>query len=195
MDDTNLKAEAFFSAAEEWREEVRSLRAILLDSPLAEDFKWRSPCYTLQGRNVAAIWSLRDYCALAFFKGVLFRDPENILVAPGSNSRSMRLIKFTTVPEIDQSKDLLRDYINRGIEVEKSDLKVDFKKDDLPLPEELVRKLEDDRSLKVALNALTPGRQRGYILHFTQPKQSKTRISRIEKCVPRIMAGKGMHDR
>lgn len=195
MGKTDPKVEAFFARASEWQEELLALRAILLDCPVSEEFKWRSPCYTFQGGNVATLWGLKEYCALSFFKGVLLKDEKEILVAPGENSRSMRLVKFTSVSDIAEMDAILKDYIHEAVEVEKSGLKVDFRKDDLVFPEELTAKLEEAPDLKAAFEALTPGRQRGYVLHFSQPKQSKTRISRIEKCVPRILEGKGLHDR
>lgn len=195
MGKTDPKVEAFFARASEWQEELLALRAILLDCPVKEEFKWRSPCYTFKGGNLATLWGLKENCALAFFKGVLLKDEKEILVAPGENSRSMRLVKFTSVSDIAEMDAILKDYIHEAVEVEKSGLKVDFRKDDLVFPEELTAKLGEAPDLKAAFEALTPGRQRGYVLHFSQPKQSKTRISRIEKCVPRILEGKGLHDR
>jgi uncharacterized protein YdeI (YjbR/CyaY-like superfamily) len=195
MNEVNAEAEAYFSKAEKWREELAALRAILLDSAVTEEFKWRSPCYTFRKANVVTAWSLKESCALAFFKGALLKDPARILVAPGENSRSMRMIRFTSVAQIDKWEATLRDYIREAVEVEKSGLKVEFRQDDLDYPVELVDKLEDDPALKSAFENLTPGRRRGYVLHFSQPKQSKTRVSRIEKCAPRILQGKGMHDR
>lgn len=195
MSETNAKVEAFFSDAKTWRKELEALRAILLESPLSEDFKWRSPCYTFQGGNVATLWGFKQDCALSFFKGVLLKDPKGILVAPGENSRSVRMVRFTGVAEIADKQPVLKDYIREAIAVEKAGLKVEFRKDDLDRPQELVERLDADPALKAAFEALTPGRQRGYILHFSQPKQSKTRVSRIEKYAPRILAGKGLHDR
>lgn len=195
MSGTNSKVDAYFSKAEKWREELETLRRILLDCPVTEEFKWRSPCYTFRKSNVVTIWGLKEYCALSFFKGVLLKDAEGILVAPGENSRSVRMVKFTSVPEIVEMETVLKDYVHEAIEVEKTGRKVDFRKDDLVFPEELMKKLDEDPDLKAAFEALTPGRQRGYALYFSQPKQSKTRLSRIEKCVPRILAAKGLHDR
>ncbi|WP_026987452.1 YdeI/OmpD-associated family protein [Fodinicurvata fenggangensis] len=195
MAEVNSRVGAFFTKAGKWREELKALRTILLDCPVSEEFKWRSPCYTFQDGNVATVWGLKENCALSFFKGVLLKDEEGILVAPGENSRSVRMVKFTSVSEIVEMEAILKDYIHEAIEVEKAGLKVDFPKDDLVFPKELTGKLEQNPDLKTAFEALTPGRQRGYVLHFSQPKQSKTRISRIEKCVPRILEGKGLHDR
>lgn len=195
MSEVNPRVEAFFTEAGEWQEELKALRAILLDCPVSEEFKWHSPCYTVQGGNVATLWGLKDSCALSFFKGVFLKDEKGLLLAPGEHSRSMRLIKFTSVSEIVGMEAILKHYIHEAIDVEKAGLKVDFRKDDLVFPEELTEKLEEDPDFKTAFDALTPGRRRGYVLHFSRPKQSKTRISRIEKCVPRIFEGKGLHDR
>jgi uncharacterized protein YdeI (YjbR/CyaY-like superfamily) len=195
MSGTNPKVDAYFSNTEKWREELETLRRILLDCPVTEEFKWRSPCYTFQKGNVVIIWGFKEYCVLSFFKGVLLKDTEGILVAPGENSRSVRMVKFTSVPEIVEMEAVLKDYVHEAIEVEKAGQKVDFRKDDLVLPRELISKLDENPDLRAAFEALTPGRQRGYTLYFSQPKQSKTRLSRIEKYVPRILEGKGLHDR
>jgi uncharacterized protein YdeI (YjbR/CyaY-like superfamily) len=195
MSGTNPKVDAYFSKAEKWREELETLRRILLDCPVTEEFKWRSPCYTFQKGNVVTIWGFKEYCVLSFFKGVLLRDTERILVAPGENSRSVRMVRFTSVSAIVEMEAFLRDYVHEAIEVEKTGQKVDFRKDDLVFSKELIGKLDENPDMKAAFEALTPGRQRGYILYFSQPKQSKTRLSRIEKYVPRIFEGKGLHDR
>jgi uncharacterized protein YdeI (YjbR/CyaY-like superfamily) len=195
MSGTNPKVDAYFSNTEKWREELETLRRILLDCPVTEEFKWRSPCYTFQKGNVVTIWGFKEYCVLSFFKGVLLKDTEGILVAPGENSRSVRMVKFTSVPEIVEMEAVLKDYVHEAIEVEKAGQKVDFRKDDLVLPRELISKLDENPDLRAAFEALTPGRQRGYTLYFSQPKQSKTRLSRIEKYAPRILEGKGLHDR
>jgi uncharacterized protein YdeI (YjbR/CyaY-like superfamily) len=195
MSGTNPKVDAYFSKAEKWREEAETLRRILLDCPVTEEFKWRSPCYTFQKGNVVTIWGFKEYCVLSFFKGVLLRDTERILVAPGENSRSVRMVRFTSVSAIVEMEAFLRDYVHEAIEVEKTGQKVDFRKDDLVFSKELIGKLDENPDMKAAFEALTPGRQRGYILYFSQPKQSKTRLSRIEKYVPRIFEGKGLHDR
>jgi uncharacterized protein YdeI (YjbR/CyaY-like superfamily) len=191
----NAKVEAFFGKAKKWQKELAALRAILLACPLTEEFKWRSPCYTCDGSNVATIWGFKEDCALSFFKGVLLKDPEGILTAPGENSRSVRMVRFTSTREIAARRAVLKDYIREAIAVQQAGLKVDLPKDDLERPQELVEKLNADPALKAAFETLTPGRQRGYILHFSQPKQSKTRVSRIEKWTPRILDGRGMHDR
>ena len=195
MRDVNPRAEAFFAKAKYWQGELAALRTILLDCPVIEDFKWRSPCYTFQDGNVATVWGFKENCVLGFFKGVLLKDAKGILVAPGENSRSVRMIKFTSIAEIARMEATLKDYIHEAVEVEKAGLKVDFPKDDLAFPAELIRKLDENPELKTAFEALTPGRQRGYILYFSQPKQSPTRTSRIEKSEPRILGGKGLNDR
>jgi len=191
----NAKAEAFFARDGRWRDELQALRAILLACPLTEDFKWRSPVYTAHGGNVATVWGLKDNAALSLFKGVLLKDSENILVAPGENSRSVRMVKFTGLAEIAAMEAVLKDYIREAVENEKAGRKVDFPKDDLDYPEELADRLDGDPDFRTAFEALTPGRQRGWVLHFSGAKQSATRASRIEKAAPRILAGKGMHDR
>lgn len=195
MNDVTPKIEAFFADARSWREELGAMRAILLDTPLTEEFKWRSPCYTFQGTNVAMVFGLKDNCGLSFFKGVLLTDTAGLLTAPGENSRSGRVARFTDLRQIVEAEADLKDLVRQAIAVEEAGLKVDLPPDDFELPEELVERLETDRALKAAFEALTPGRRRGYALHFGQPKQSATRMSRIEKCAPRILAGKGMHDR
>ncbi len=195
MGDTEQKVEAFFAGAKRWCAELLALREILHACPVAETFKWQSPVYTAHGGNIAILWGFKDYCGLGFFKGVLLEDPRNLLVAPGENSRSSRLIKFTSVAQIGENEDVVKAFVNRAVEVEKAGLKVDFPKDDLAYPDELTDHLDGDSAFRNAFEALTPGRQRGYVLHFSQPKQSKTRTARIEKHAPRILAGKGMHDR
>ncbi|HLP68317.1 MAG TPA: YdeI/OmpD-associated family protein [Rhizobium sp.] len=183
MHDDAAKIEAFFSEAKMWPEELRALRAILLDCGLTEEFKWRGPCYTFDGGNLAVIWGFKENAALGFFKGVLLKDPEGLLVAPGDNSRAVRMFKFTGLDQIE------------AIELEKAGAKVDLPKDDIVYPEELLAALEEDPELQEAFEALTPGRRRGYALHFAQPKQTATRRSRIEKNRDRILAGKGLQER
>lgn len=195
MSDRNPKVEAFFKDAKKWRVELAALRKILLACPVTEEFKWRSPCYTVDEGNVATVWGFKDGCALSFFKGVLLKDPKSILVPPGANSRSVRLVRFTSLAEITELEETLKAYVREAVELEKGGQKVEFRKDDLDYPEELIARLDADAELKAAFEGLTPGRRRGYILHFSQPKQSKTRASRIEKWAPRILEGKGMHDR
>ena len=195
MTEADPRIEAFFTDAKLWREELRALRAILLDAPLAEEWKWRSPCYTFEGANVALLWGFKEECRLGFFKGVLLKDPKGLLVAPGENSRSSRTLNFSSVAEVERHEDVIRAYLAEAIAIEEAGLKVDLPKDDLNPPEELTAMLDAAPDLRAAFEALTPGRRRGWILHFSQPKQSATRRSRIEKAAPRILAGKGMHDR
>lgn len=188
----NSKVDEYLSKADKWQDELKQLRAILLDCMLTEELKWKSPCYTYQGNNVSIIGGLKDYCVLSFFKGALLNDPEGILEKPGDNTQSGRVIPFTSVRQIVKMESILKAYIHEAIEVEKAGLKVDFKKE--PVPEELQQKMDELPAFKTAFNALTPGRQRAYILYFSAPKQSKTRVSRIEKYMQRILDGKGMHD-
>lgn len=189
------RIDGFFEDAERWGAELRALRAILLDTPLVEEWKWRSPCYTFEGANVAMVWGFKEECRLGFFKGVLLDDPQGMLVAPGENSRSSRTLNFTGVDEIRRAEPAIRNFVAQAIASEKAGRKVEFAKDDLAAPEELTVVLESDPQLFQAWEALTPGRRRGWILHFAQPKQSATRTARVEKAAPRILAGKGMHDR
>ena len=195
MHEPDPRIEVFFARQKTWRDELLALRKILLGSGLAEEFKWRSPVYTAHGGNVAIIWGFKDYCGLGFFKGVLLKDPERILVAQGENSRSVRIVKFTGLADIAAKETILKDYVREAVEMERAGLKVDLPKDDLDYPAELVDRIDGDPGFRAAFEALTPGRQRGYVLHFSQPKQSATRVSRIDKAAPRILAGKGIHDR
>ncbi|NIC06167.1 YdeI/OmpD-associated family protein [Billgrantia bachuensis] len=191
MKTTNPKVEALLSKTE-WQEERKKLRAMLLECGLSEDVKWGKLCYSFQGSNVAIIFAMKAYCALGFFKGSLLKDPEGILVAPGEHSQAMRQVRFTHAQEIDALESTLKAYLHEAIEVEKAGLTVEFKeKHELEYPEEFQVALDGNAALKAAFEALTPGRQRGYILHFSGAKQSSTRTSRIEKCVPNILAGKG----
>lgn len=179
-----------------WREVMKPLRRIAIDCGLTEVRKWGVPCYTLNGSNVLIISAFKEYSSISFFKGSLLQDTDGILVSPGENSQAARLIKFTDIREVMELEPVIRAYIHEAIEVEKAGLKVDFKaKKDPELPEELQTILNEDPFLKEAFENLTPGRQRGYSLYFSAPKQSKTRISRIEKCIPMILKGKGLHDR
>ncbi|REG88303.1 YdeI/OmpD-associated family protein [Algoriphagus antarcticus] len=178
-----------------WTEELKQLRIIILDCGLTEMSKWGVPCYTFQKSNVLILAAFNDYCSISFFKGVLLNDEQKVLTKPGENTQAARLIKFTTIQEIAQLKPILKAYIFEAIEVEKEGLKVIFEKNPAPLPEEFQNKLVEFPALKVAFEALTPSRQRGYILYFSAPKQFKTRVARIEKCAPKILDGKGLNDR
>ena len=195
MSEADPKIEAFYAKPARWRDELSALRGVLLDCPVAEDFKWGKPCYTAHGGGVVAVWRMKTHCALAFFKGVLLKDEHGLLVAPGENSRSMRTIPFTSRSDIAAMEDVVKDYVREAVELERAGRKVEFHDDDLVLPDELIDKMDEDPDLRSAFEALTPGRQRGYTLYFSQAKRSETRVSRIEKCIPRIFAGKGLHDR
>ncbi len=177
-----------------WTEELKQLRRIVLDCGLEEEFKWSQPCYTFRNKNILLVTAFKEFAALALFKGALLKDSHNILVAPGESSQAVRQVRVTSVHDIIEMEPILRAYIQEAIEVEKSGLKVNFKKNPEPLPEELKGKFVELPDLKLAFEALTAGRQRGYILHFSQPKQSKTKVSRIEKCITRILNGKGLTD-
>ncbi len=195
MEDDSQKIETFFRSEERWPAELSALRKILVDCGLVETFKWRSPCYTHNGGNVATLWSLKDNAAIGFFKGVLLNDPEGLLVAPGEHSRSMRVFRFGTIGQIQAQESDIRGLAMQAIRLEETGATVDMPKDDIEYPEELVAALEEDPQFQAAFEALTPGRKRGYALHFGQPKQSATRRSRIDRNRARILVGKGMHDR
>ncbi|MDV3428719.1 MAG: YdeI/OmpD-associated family protein [Bacillota bacterium] len=191
----NSKANEYLSKAKKWQKEMEKLRMILLDCLLTEEFECGKTCYIFQENNVAIIIGFKEYCALSFFKGSLFKDLGGILVSPGENSQSSCQIWFTGVQEIAEKEAILKDYIHEAIEVEKAGLKVNFKKStEFMIPEEFQNKLDELPALKTAFDALTPGRQRAYILYFSAPIQSKTRVSRVEKCMQQILEGKGLQD-
>src|ERR1700747_2364388 len=191
----NSKVDGYLSNAKKWREELQKLRMIFLDCQLTEELKWGKPCYTFQKRNVVIILPLKEYCALLFFKGALLNDANGILIKPGENTEAGRQIRFTNVREIVEMETILKAYIYEAVEVEKAGLKVNFKKiTELIIPEDVQNKLDEIPALKTAFDALTPGRQRAYILYFSAPKQSKTRVSRVEKCMQQILNGKGLND-
>lgn len=185
----------FFARPQPWQAELAHLRGILLSCGLAEVWKWSSPVYTLDGGNVAIVWGFKDRATLGFFKGVLLPDPEGILVPPGDNSRSSRVVNFTSLAQITAIEPVLRRYIAAAMEVERAGQKVDLPKDDLAPPTELLEALDADPDLAAAFHALTPGRRRSWILHISQAKQAETRRTRIEKARPDIMAGKGLQGR
>lgn len=192
----NPKVDSFLGKAGKWQEEMTQLRGILLDSELTEDFKWGKPCYTLDGNNIVLIHGFKNYCALLFHKGSLLSDAAGILVAQTKNTQATRQIRFTDVDEIAEMEHIIKAYIQEAIKVEKAGLEVDYKEtSEFDFPEELQNKFDDDPALKAAFEALTPGRQRGYLLHFSGAKQSKTRKSRIEKNIQKILDGKGFNDR
>lgn len=178
----------------DWQEELKQLRLIILESGLTEEVKWSVPCYTFKGSNVLILSAFKNYCSVSFFKGSLLKDPHDIMVKPGKNSQAARLFKYTSIKEIANTEHIIKEYIREAIEVEKSGKKVKFKKNPEPIPEELQAKFTEDPMLKESFEALTPGRQRGYIIHFSGAKQSSTRQRRIEKYIPKILEGKGFHD-
>ena len=191
----NPKVDGYLSRAKEWREEFEKLRLIILDCGLTEEFKWGVPCYTFEKRNIVLMHGFKDYCALLFFKGALLKDPEGILIQQTKNVQAARQIRFTNVREIVKLKAILKAYVYAAIEVEKSGQKVNFKKtSEFKIPQEFQEKLNKTPALKKAFAALTPGRQRAYIFYFSQPKQSKTRQSRVEKYTRQILNGKGLND-
>src|SRR6202012_162110 len=191
----NPKVDWFFDKATQWREEYEKLRVICLDGGLTEELKWGCPCYTFQKANIVLIHGFKEYCALLVFKGALLNDPNGILIQQTENVQSARQIRFTNVLEIVELESILKSYIFEAIEVEKAGLKVELKKTaDFAIPHEFQSKLDHIPALKTAFEALTPGRQRGYLFHFSQPKQSKTRETRVEKYIPQILAGRGLDD-
>ena len=191
----NPKVDFFFSKAKKWQEEFQRLRMIILGCQLTEELKWGCPCYTFQQRNIVLIHGFKEYCALLFFKGALLKDAKGILIQQTENVQAARQIRFTNVREIVKMEPTLKAYIKEAIEVEKAGLKVNYKKTtEFKIPDEFQNKLDEIPALKTAFDALTPGRQRGYLFYFSQPKQSKTRASRVEKCMQQILNGKGLDD-
>jgi uncharacterized protein YdeI (YjbR/CyaY-like superfamily) len=196
MNNMNPKVDFFFNKPGPWQKEYEQLRRIILDCDLTEELKWGVPCYTFQDNNIVLIHGFKAYCALLFHKGVLLEDAEGILIQQTENVQSARQIRFTNVEEILALEPIIKTYIFEAIEVEKAGLKVEFKKTKaFDMPEEFRKALEENPELKAAFEALTPGRQRGYLLYFAQPKQAKTRAARIEKYTPQIFMGKGWNDK
>jgi uncharacterized protein YdeI (YjbR/CyaY-like superfamily) len=192
----NPKVDFFFGKAKLWQKEFEKLRMIILDCGLTEELKWGVPCYTFQQRNIVLIHGFKEYCAILFFKGALLNDVQGILIQQTENVQAARQIRFTNHRQIVEMAPILKVYIYEAIEVERAGLKVNLKKNsDFIIPEEFQNKLIKIPALKTAFHALTPGRQRAYILYFSAPKQSKTRKSRVEKCLPQILNGKGLNDR
>jgi len=192
----NPQVDRYLAGVKKWREELVALREIMLDCQLTEALKWGKPCYVFGENNIVILQGFKAFCAVLFTKGALLRDREGVLKKPGPNTQSARRIPFTNVDEINAMAATLKTYLREAVEVEKQGLKVAFKKpSEFEIPEELQNKLDAMPPLKTAFEALTPGRQRGYLLHFSSAKQSKTRVSRIEKCIPAILEGKGFHDR
>jgi len=192
MNKTNPKVDGYLRKAKKWQKEMEKLRRISLDCGLTEEVKWGKPCYTFQKSNIVIIQGFKEFCALLFCKGALLKDPNGILKKFGW--QAARRIPFTNVREIVEMEPILKAYIHEAIEAEKAGLEVKFKKNPEPIPEELQKKLDEIPALKAAFDALTPGRQRAYILYFSAPKQSKTRESRVEKCMQQILNGKGLND-
>lgn len=198
----NPKVDFYFSKAKKWQKELEQLRMIILDCGLTEELKWGVPCYTFllpagkQKSNIVLIHAFKEYCALLFFKGALLKDANGILIQQTKNVQAARQIRFTNIREIVKLEPVLRTYIYEAVEIEKAGLKVNLKKTtDFVVSEEFQNKLDQLPKLKTAFDALTPGRQRAYILYFSAPKQSKTRVSRIGKCMPQILKGKGLDDK
>lgn len=191
----NPKVDFFFDKAEKWQKEFEQLRTIVLDCGLTEELKWGQPCYMFQQSNVVLIHGFKEYCALLFFKGALLSDANGILIQQTAHVQAARQIRFTNVREITAMAPILKTYIYEAIEVEKAGLKVKYKQtSEFTIPEEFQHKLDKMPALKKAFEALTPGRQRAYIFYFSQPKQSKTRVARVEKYLPHILHGKGLDD-
>ncbi len=195
MNRMNPQVDGFLSKARKWKEAFEKLRKIVLDCQLTEELKWGNPCYTFQKKNVVLIHGFKEYCALLFFKGALLHDANGILIKQTENVQAGRQVRFTSVREIVDMEPILKAYICQAIDVEKAGLTVNLKKTaEFPIPAEFQQKLDGAPALNAAFEALTPGRQRAYILYFSAPKQSKTRQSRVEKCVQQIFDGKGLND-
>jgi uncharacterized protein YdeI (YjbR/CyaY-like superfamily) len=192
----NPKVDVFIRKAKKWQDEYKELRRIILDCQLTEELKWGVPCYAFQKSNIVLIHGFKEYCALLFMKGALLKDPIGILIQQTENVQAARQIRFNNVEEIDEMEHILRAYIHEAIEAEKAGLKVNLKKtSEFNIPEEFQKKLDDIPTLKAAFESLTPGRQRAYLLYYSAPKQSKTRVARIEKYMDHILNGKGLNDR
>lgn len=191
----NPKVNFFFDNATQWKEEFEKLRAIALSTELVEDLKWGCPCYTYEGKNIFLIHGFKDYCALLFFKGALMKDSDHILIRQSENVQAARQIRFTELQEIVDLEKNLQAYMFQAVEIEESGAKVEMKKTkEFEMPEEFQHQLDNNSILKEAFESLTPGRQRAYLLHFSSAKQPKTREARIEKCIPKILTGKGLND-
>jgi uncharacterized protein YdeI (YjbR/CyaY-like superfamily) len=195
MSTSSPKVDAFLTREKKWQKEFRKLRIIVRDCGLDEDLKWGVPCYGLQNRNILVMHGFKEYCALLFFKGVLMRDPKGILIQQTKNVQAGRQVRFTSVREIVEMEPVLKAYVREAIEVERAGLKVKLKEtSEYEMPEEFQHKLNEIPALKKAFRELTPGRQRGYIYYFSQPKLSKTREARVEKSMRQILKGKGLND-
>jgi len=195
MDRLNPKVDAYISHSDKWQEELARLRTILLGCPLTEELKWGVPCYTFQSSNIVLMHVFKEYCALLFVKGALLRDAHGILIKQTENTQAGRQIRFTSVRAVVEMEAILRAYILEAIEVERAGLKVSFKETtEFNTPAEFQSRLDEIPALKTAFGALTPGRQRAYLLYFSAPKQSKTRAARVERCMQQILDGKGLDD-
>jgi uncharacterized protein YdeI (YjbR/CyaY-like superfamily) len=193
--ETNPKVDAYVEQATNWKEALRKLRDIILECQLDEELKWGVPCYTCNDANIVLIHTFKAYCAILFFKGSLLKDEEAVLVQQTKNVQAGRQIRFTSASQVDALQAVVKAYVQEAIAVEKAGLTVEFKETaDFDMPEEFQARLDDSPQLQEAFEALTPGRQRAYLLHFAEAKQSKTRAARVEKCVPHILAGKGLKD-
>ncbi len=190
----NSKVNEQISKSKQWKDEMNTLRNIILDCQLEEDLKWGKPCYSFQNKNIVIIQGFKEYFALLFFKGGLMKDSHQLLVKMGENTQAGRQMRFINVQDILEKKQIIRDYISEAVEIEKRGDKVEPKREATPIPEEFHLKLNENPTLKTAFESLTPGRKRAYLMHFSAPKQSKTRESRIEKAIPNIFEGKGMND-
>jgi uncharacterized protein YdeI (YjbR/CyaY-like superfamily) len=191
----NPKVDFFFKKANRWQAEFGRLRSICLGSGLTEELRWGKPCYTSEGNNIVLIHGFKEYCALLFFKGALLKDTRGILIQQTENVQAARQVRFKSVGEIVKLEPILKAYIREAVTAEKAGLKVTYKKTaEFKMPEEFQKKLNGMPALKKAFAGLTPGRQRGYLLYFSGAKQSKTREARVEKCMKRILAGKGLDD-
>lgn len=190
----NSKVDEHINQSKQWKDEMKALRTIILDCQLTEDFKWGKPCYSFQGKNIVIIQGFKNYFALLFFKGGLMKDSGHLLVKMGENTQAGRQMRFQNVQDILDKKSIIKDYIFEAVEIEERGEKVEIKREATPVPEEFQIKLNDSPELKSAFESLTPGRQQAYLFHFSAPKQSKTRESRIEKSIPNILKGKGMND-
>jgi uncharacterized protein YdeI (YjbR/CyaY-like superfamily) len=194
MNRKNPKVDAFLGESRQWREESKQLRAIVLACGLTEELKWGKPCYTLEQRNIVIIQGFKEYCALLFCSGALLKDPKRLLTKPGEHTQAARQLRFTHVREVVGKAPIVKAYVREAIKAERAGLKVLFNKNPDPVPKELGAKLSEDPALDAAFKALTPGRQRAYILYFSGAKQSETREARVARCVQRILDGKGLND-
>lgn len=190
----NPKVDDYINQSKQWKDELYTLRTIILDCDLTESLKWSKPCYSFLGKNIVIIQGFKNYFALLFFKGGIMKDPHHLLLKMGENTQAGRQLRFENVQDILDKKQIIKDYIFEAIEIEERGEKVEIKKEATPIPEEFQIKLNENPELKNAFESLTPGRQRGYLFYFSSPKQSKTRESRIEKSIQNILDGKGIND-